>query len=147
MKRSTIIIIVIVVGLSVLGYFFILSTTLSAPEAMKLTLPKDKETDSVPQAGFAVTFLLVGNAAAYGYTGNDYSSGKMYTYRDGSLKEFLVRLKKEKKDAFTIVIKPAKGATYKNTVDFLDEMVINNIKRYALVDITTKEESFIKQLR
>src|SRR6266404_1769124 len=37
---------------------------------------------------------------------------------------------------FVVVIKPDQDATYKNTVDILDEMTINAVKRYAMVDIT-----------
>lgn len=44
---------------------------------------------------------------------------------------------------FVVVIKPDKDATYKNTVDMLDEMTINGVKRYALVDIAPAEEQLI----
>ncbi len=40
---------------------------------------------------------------------------------------------------FVVVIKPDADATYKNTVDILDEMTINNVKRYAMIDITPQE--------
>lgn len=43
-----------------------------------------------------------------------------------------------------VVIKPNEESTYKNVVDILDEMAINVINRYALVDITTDENALIK---
>jgi biopolymer transport protein ExbD len=43
-----------------------------------------------------------------------------------------------------VVIKPNEESTYKNVVDILDEMTINVIKRYALVDISEGENSLIK---
>jgi biopolymer transport protein ExbD len=43
-----------------------------------------------------------------------------------------------------IVIKPNEEATYKNTVDMLDEMTINEIKRFAMVDISPVENDLIK---
>ena len=42
-----------------------------------------------------------------------------------------------------VVIKPNTDATYKNTVDILDEMTINNIRRFAIVDITDPEKQAI----
>ena len=35
-------------------------------------------------------------------------------------------------------------ATYKNTVNILDEMTIDGVKRYAMVDISPVEYNFIQ---
>jgi len=43
-----------------------------------------------------------------------------------------------------VVIKPGELATYKNTVDILDEMAITNIKRYAMVDLFDAEKTLIE---
>jgi len=45
---------------------------------------------------------------------------------------------------FVVVIKPDSDATYKNTVDILDEMTINNVKRFAMVNIEPSELQFIQ---
>jgi biopolymer transport protein ExbD len=44
---------------------------------------------------------------------------------------------------FVVIIKPDADATYKNTVDILDEMTINQVKRYAMVKITDVEMQLI----
>ena len=44
-----------------------------------------------------------------------------------------------------IVIKPGPEATYKNTVDILDEMAISDIGRYAMVDLFPVEMDLIKR--
>ncbi|MBL7743982.1 MAG: biopolymer transporter ExbD [Chitinophagaceae bacterium] len=44
---------------------------------------------------------------------------------------------------FVVVIKPTPDATYKNTVDILDEMTINNVKRFAMVKISQTEQDLI----
>ena len=41
---------------------------------------------------------------------------------------------------FTIILKPTKEATFKNTVDILDEMEITGNKLYAIVDVQPQEE-------
>jgi biopolymer transport protein ExbD len=44
-----------------------------------------------------------------------------------------------------VVIKPGDLATYKNTVDILDEMAISDIARYAMVDLFPIEVEVIKK--
>lgn len=51
---------------------------------------------------------------------------------------------KANKDALIVVIKADDKAKYKNLVDILDEMLITNIGRYAIVDITPVEQDLIK---
>jgi hypothetical protein len=46
---------------------------------------------------------------------------------------------------FVVIIKPDPEATYKNTVDILDEMTINQVKRYAMVKILQQEIDLIKK--
>jgi biopolymer transport protein ExbD len=44
-----------------------------------------------------------------------------------------------------VIIKPTADATYKNTVDILDEMTINGVKTYAMVKILPVEDELIKK--
>lgn len=45
---------------------------------------------------------------------------------------------------FIVIIKPNDDATYKNTVDILDEMTINQVRTYAMVKIIKEEVELIK---
>ncbi len=45
---------------------------------------------------------------------------------------------------FVVILKPNADATYKNTVDILDEMTINQVKRYAMVKVLDVENELIK---
>ena len=49
-----------------------------------------------------------------------------------------------KQQDFFVVIKPTEDATYKNAVDILDEMTINDVKRYALMKISPTELELVK---
>ncbi|HSU27922.1 MAG TPA: biopolymer transporter ExbD [Chitinophagaceae bacterium] len=46
---------------------------------------------------------------------------------------------------FVVIIKPDKDATYKNTVDILDEMTINQVRIYAMVKILDQEYELIQK--
>jgi hypothetical protein len=43
-----------------------------------------------------------------------------------------------------VIVKPSSECTYRNVIDILDEMSINVLKRYALVDISEIEEQLVK---
>lgn len=45
---------------------------------------------------------------------------------------------------FVVIIKPNADATYKNTVDILDEMTINQVKRYAMVKVLDQEMELVR---
>src|SRR6185436_14569851 len=124
--------------------FFIFTTTMSQPTAMKLYLPKDtdkpEEQNKVKASG-ALTLLLGKDDVIYYYEGElapDASNFKTSNFKE--IRKVITDKKRstDEKD-FVVVIKPDNDATYKNTVDMLDEMTINDVKRYAMVDITPQE--------
>ena len=130
--------------------FFIFTTTMSQPTAMKLYLPKDtdkpEEQNKVKASG-ALTLLLGKNDVIYYYEGElapDASNFKTSNFKE--IRKVIIDKKRstDEKD-FVVVIKPDNDATYKNTVDMLDEMTINDVKRYAMVDISPVEYSLVQK--
>lgn len=120
--------------------FFIFTTTMSQPTAMRLFLPKDtekpEEQNKVKASG-ALTLILAKNNSIFYYEGElapDGSNFKSTNFKD--IRDIIINKKRSTNpEDFVVVIKPTPDATYKNTVDMLDEMTINEVKRYALVDI------------
>lgn len=142
--------------------FFIFTTTMSTPSTMKLYMPKDekdpKNQTEVKQSG-ALTILMGKGNGIYYYEGqlkSDGSNFKSTTYKD--VRDIIIKKKQDvmemgraqgyPKDTldkdFMVIIKPNTEATYKNTVDILDEMTINQVHRFALVDISDDENKLIK---
>ena len=128
--------------------FFIFTTTMSQPTTMPLYLPKDTQTpeeQNKVKASGALTLLLAKNDKVFYYEGElapDASNFKSANFSD--VREIVLTKKKSTDPKeFVVVIKPNKESTYKNTVDALEEMTINDVKRYALVDISEVENQLI----
>lgn len=129
--------------------FFIFTTTMTQPTAMKLFLPKDtekpEEQNKVKESG-ALTLMLGNENNIFYYEGQlapDGSNFKSTNFKE--IRKIIIDKKKSTDpEDFVVVIKPSAESTYKNTVDLLDEMTINDVKRYALVDISDVEMQFVK---
>src|ERR1700733_4363505 len=124
--------------------FFIFTTTMSQPTAMKLFLPKDtdeKDQNKLKESA-ALTVMPAKDNQVYYYEGLDptkIQSANFKTIRD----EILDKKRRTDPKDFMVIIKPTKDATYKNTVDMLNEMMIDDVARYALVDITPDEYRYV----
>jgi biopolymer transport protein ExbD len=126
--------------------FFIFTTTMAQPTSMNLNMPKDTdkpdENTKVKESGSLTLMLGKGNVIYY-YFGNDPATMQTTGYKDVR-KIILDKKKATPAEDFFVIIKPDKDATYKNAVDVLDEMNINDVSRYAMVDPTPDEYSKIQ---
>jgi biopolymer transport protein ExbD len=154
--------------------FFIFTSTMSTPTTMALNMPKDEkdpEKQNEAKASGALTLMPAKNDQIYYYEGElapDGSNFKVTNFK--GIRDVIIDKKKSviaahqhnqqceeirarnngdpnscKDRDFVVVIKPTPEATYKNTVDALDEMTINGVKRYALVDIAEAETQLIQK--
>ncbi|MEO6893961.1 MAG: biopolymer transporter ExbD [Ginsengibacter sp.] len=127
--------------------FFIFTTTVSQPTAMNLNMPKDtkdRDLDTKVKESGSLTLLLGKQNVIYYYFGNDPATMQTTGYKN--VRDVILKKKKSTPaDDLFIIIKPDKDATYKNAVNILDEMDINDIPRYAMVDPTPDEYSKIQQ--
>jgi biopolymer transport protein ExbD len=154
--------------------FFIFTTTMSTPSTMDLFMPKDTNKDEdqnkAKESG-ALTIMLGKNNIVYYYEGQllpDASNFKTSNFKDirseiiskrkevisthqhdASCEKIWAQNKGDKNSCldrdFVVVIKPDPDATYKNTVDILDEMTINGVKRFAMVDLFPQELQLIQK--
>jgi biopolymer transport protein ExbD len=144
--------------------FFMLTTTMSKPKTMDLIMPKDtkdeKEQNKVKEST-ALTILLGKDNRVYYYEGlaQDPNASanpeffKATTFANkGGIRDVIitkrdevakVRNAKGEPEDVVVIIKADDDATYKNFVDILDEMAINRIQRYATVDISDQDKTWI----
>lgn len=129
--------------------FFIFTTTMSQPTAMRLILPKDadkpEDQNKAKESG-VITLLLGNDNNVFYYEGQLASDGS--NFKSSNFKEIRTVLIDKKRNTpekdLVVIIKPSAECTYKNVVDILDEMAINILKKYALVDISEGEAALVK---
>ncbi len=168
--------------------FFILTTTLSKPRTMDITMPvKDKieesERTKVP-ASQTMSILLTENDKIIWYIGVDSAAvppvtaiADFSTTSENSIHKSLLErnklildqvklvddsvraglipnkpdeikrhkaaVKTAEKKGLIVLIKPDEKAKYRNLVDILDEMLVTNVARYAIVDLSDSERELI----
>ncbi|HEY9340477.1 MAG TPA: biopolymer transporter ExbD [Hanamia sp.] len=126
--------------------FFIFTIRMSEPTAMNLSMPKDtpdKNLDTKVKESGSLTLMLGKENVIYYYFGSDPATMQTTTYKD--VRDIILKKKKTTPaEDFFVIIKPDKDASYKNAVDLLDEMTINDVSRYAMVDPTADEYSKIQ---
>ena len=60
------------------------------------------------------------------------------------IKKHIAAVKAAEKKGLIVLIKPDDKSKYKNLVDILDEMIVTNVARYAIVDVSESELELIK---
>ena len=142
--------------------FFIFTTTMSQPTAMKLYLPDNKvrpEDQNKAKESGVLTIMMGADNHIYYYEGQlkvdaTNNNFKSASYNgENSIREVIMNKKADVRSRATdpsnpekdlvIVIKPSAECTYKNVIDILDELAINVVKKYALVDITADEAKLV----
>ncbi len=145
--------------------FFMFTTTLAKPKTMEINMPfkdpnlKDEEKNKL-KASAALTVLLSKNHRIYYYEGigddaNHPPDLKVTGFNaKNGFRDVLIGKKKivdglkangslTDKDNLTVLIKPDTTSTYNDLVNMLDEMNINDVKVYAIIDISNQDREFI----
>lgn len=127
--------------------FFILTTTLSKPQTMEITMPeKPKPEDKQPEVNEkkVLTLVLGANDKVYWYVGITEPEAKRTDFSKDGIRKVLLEKKSEIRDLI-VLIKAMDEAKYKNMVDILDEMTISSVQRFAIVDITPADKEIVRQ--
>ncbi len=127
--------------------FFIFTTSLCQPHTMSLSMPLDSPIQMPISETGALTIIPVSNGNVYFYEGKLDKTGSNLQKRNSHvLRNILIEKKKNTPPGkLFIIIKPTKSSTYKDLVNVLDEMLINQIKSYSITDITKEEQKWIHE--
>lgn len=129
--------------------FFIITTTLSKPKAMDLTMPVGNS-DGVPESRTMTICLGKNNQAMYylGTAEKPLLAAKITDYSSTGLRKAILATRKYVQQTtgknMIVVIKPAETSIYENLVNTLDEMNITDVQQFAIADIAPKDISLLK---
>ena len=137
--------------------FFIFTTTISEPLETDLFMPANGDSTKIKDENVLTTLLGKDNKI-FVYPGRWQDAYRNHGVRETSyfVKNGLgndVREKQKQLDLFfgngsrkklMLLIKPGDEATYQNIIDALDEVMINNVGKYAIVEPGKEESAYLK---
>jgi biopolymer transport protein ExbD len=134
--------------------FFIFTTTMSSSKAMNLVMPDDRsiKDSSKYQDIKTLTFLLDEGNRVYYYTGIFNGSLQQTDYKTGIRSTITERKNWLEQQGIAgnellVLIKPSERSSFNNLVNVLDEMLINDVRRYMIVDLSNEEQRKHEQMR
>lgn len=118
--------------------FFMFTTTMTRLTSMNLKMPDDNHTteQDIKKSG-ALTIWLGDKDRLYFYEGTllpDLSNVRLSDYRQIRQNILAKKAALPDKDDLFVIIMPGNNSTYKNIIDMLDELSIDRVARYALVN-------------
>src|SRR5678815_5508821 len=137
--------------------FFIFTTEISKPAITHLYMPKKGDSTKIGESR-SLTILLDGDHVFY-YNGDMTMAMKNNQVFQTSFSEIsgmghVIRLKqnelekrKVNKKDLVVLIKPGPKKSYKNVVNSLDEMLMNGVTRYTILDMEEKEKRYLESAK
>jgi biopolymer transport protein ExbD len=126
--------------------FFIFTTALSKPTGLKIYLPKpvpDIDRIKTEESG-AFTILLAGEGRIYYYEGAN--PQLMHISGEKEIREVILNKKKRTDPKkFMVIIKPGRDSNFHTLIKIMDEMTIDEVKRYAMVDPEPGEYNLMRE--
>jgi biopolymer transport protein ExbD len=130
--------------------FFIFTTSLAEPTVTKLAMPKQSP-DIVEVDRDKFLTILVDRQKVFIYEGDwqDAFAKKRVMKSSYDMQAGIGNIIRQKqrrlaeKDDLTIAIKPVSSASYQDVMNALDEMQLNDVKRYGIMPVSEPEKVFL----
>ncbi|HEX6430725.1 MAG TPA: biopolymer transporter ExbD [Niastella sp.] len=133
--------------------FFIFTTSMSTPKVMKLVMPKDSPDSTTVGLSTALTVIPLKDNKVFYYHGelNEALRTNTFGITNYSVNEGLGQIVRNKQAALdrvspgkrkdlVLMVKPTSESNYQHLVNVLDEVLINDVKHYAVMDLTPEEK-------
>lgn len=137
--------------------FFIFSSRLSEPKSLRLHVPKPSTDSTNVGAGNALTAIPVNSRTILYYHGawQEALASNTWGFTGWSVSDGIGEVIRKKKAALEskqkgagneliLIIKPTDETSFQDLVNLLDEILINDLSRYAITDITEEEQRFVE---
>jgi biopolymer transport protein ExbD len=133
--------------------FFIFTTTISEAHETTLYMPKEGPPVNIGETA-SLTVLLSDGDSVYYYQGTweealAANSVRLTNYDTKNGIGSIIRGKQEymgaKRKELMLMIKPLDNSSYNNLMNSLDEVMINDVKKYTIMDVTEKEKNWVAQ--
>ena len=134
--------------------FFVFTTSMSKPKALDLNMPAKGDSSKIGNDVALTIIPMEGNKIFY-YHGEltQALSENLYGITNYSISDGIGEVIRQKQEALDkngkgraemmLLIKPTDASSFGNTIDILDEVLINVIKRHAIIDISDDEKKLL----
>ncbi len=119
--------------------FFVFTTSMTAPNVLNLALPADGDS-SVTAESKTLNLVLEGDNRIHYYIGNEVGNRNCTDFSPEGVRKVIFKMQQRVQNSFgdaaelVILIRPTEHSSYMNLVDILDEMLIMDVRKYALMD-------------
>jgi biopolymer transport protein ExbD len=133
--------------------FFIFTTSLTQPTVTRLTMPQKHGTEEVYDKTLLTAILDKGRVIVYEGAFTKALQANKVAVTDYNLQSGLGRYIRQKQkdlqavnmmEELLIAIKPLASASYQQVLTALDEMKINNVSRYGIMELSPEEKAYTK---
>jgi len=144
MNRTARLIILVILGVFLLMIIsFYLTVTVSSPATVQISSTATTATRHIPLTDKTLQTIILSPTTVFCYTNNLNEGRTLSLSPENEYRDYLQELKKKWGDSLEVIIKTTSGSTNKSTIDVLDEMTINNIRRFAMEDPNEQEKKKI----
>jgi Biopolymer transport protein ExbD/TolR len=140
--------------------FFVFTTSMKAPTGLPLHMPDDRSVTIPTNVGESTAFTVIplSNGQVFYYHGSIAKAQQQKAYGTTSFSfengiGFIIRTKQKLLDNSTVfnrsdlmlLIKPSSQASLLSFVNAMDEVLLNDLKHYAIVELDESDKQLLKE--